>query len=158
MLEERYNHAVAALDGVLYAAGGGASCSPKSNTLECYDPERNVWTRRAPMIRKRTNLYLTVCDWFLYAIGGSAFNYSKYALADCCNTIERYDPKTNEWTMVSWPRVGFALDGISILVLISADHQIFCHRSSAPQFRGRHPEWTQFVCDRRTDQPKTWPR
>ena len=55
MGEAREAHAVAALDGKLYAVGGfggGASCSlggGASCSLERYDPATNAWEAAAPL-------------------------------------------------------------------------------------------------------------
>jgi len=82
--------------------------------VECYDPHTNKWTPCAPMSKRRGGVGVGVVNGCLYALGGhdapaSNPNASRF---DC---VERYDPKTDTWTMVapmSVPR-----DAVGVCVL-----------------------------------------
>src|SRR5713226_10201813 len=90
--------AAVALDGQIYALGGGP---PFRNTVERYDPKTNIWTSLSPMPTARAALAAAtgqcplpkadlVC---VYAIGG--FNGA------ALTTVEAYDPSTDTWQAVA---------------------------------------------------------
>jgi N-acetylneuraminic acid mutarotase len=90
--------AAVALDGQIYALGGGP---PFRNAVERYDPETNTWTSLGPMPTARAALAAAtakcppprdegVC---IYAIGG----FNGHALT----TVEAYDPSTDTWQAVA---------------------------------------------------------
>ncbi|XP_001641792.3 kelch-like protein 5 isoform X2 [Nematostella vectensis] len=89
---------VAVMDGKLYAVGGrdGSSCL---NSVECYDPHTNKWKMVSPMLKRRGGVGVTVLGSFLYAMGG----HDVPASQECSRqfeSVERYDPNTDQWTMV----------------------------------------------------------
>ena len=49
MATARYNHAVAALDGKLYVAGGLGAGYNRLSSVERYDPALDAWEAVAPM-------------------------------------------------------------------------------------------------------------
>ncbi|KAK2579589.1 hypothetical protein KPH14_010884 [Odynerus spinipes] len=110
---QRSTVGVAVLNDKLYAVGG-RDISSCLNTVECYDPHTNKWTACAPMSKQRGGVGVGVVNGCLYALGGheapaSNPNASRF---DC---VERYDPKTDTWTMVapmSVPR-----DAVGVCVL-----------------------------------------
>jgi len=110
---QRSTVGVAVLNDKLYAVGG-RDISSCLNTVECYDPHTNKWTPCAPMSKRRGGVGVGVVNGCLYALGGhdapaSNPNASRF---DC---VERYDPKTDTWTMVapmSVPR-----DAVGVCVL-----------------------------------------
>jgi len=70
MAAARVEHAVAVLDGKLYAAGGlGADYSALSS-VERYDPALDAWEAVAPMAEARMAHAVAVLDGKLYAVGG----------------------------------------------------------------------------------------
>lgn len=75
-------------------------------SVECYDPHTNKWTLRAPMNRRRGGVGVSVANGFLYALGGHDCPASNPAVSRT-DTVERYDPATDTWTLVSfflpWP-------------------------------------------------------
>ena len=82
------------LDGLLYAVGGVIKHSI-SNLVESYNPVENKWSTMAPMIKKRCSLSVSAVEGYLYAVGGEdGRGLSKI------DSIERYDPKTDSWSMV----------------------------------------------------------
>lgn len=69
--------------------------------VECYDPHTNKWTLRAPMNRRRGGVGVAVVNGFLYALGGHDSPASNPAGCSRTDTVERYDPATDTWTLVS---------------------------------------------------------
>nr|XP_033805879.1 kelch-like protein 1 [Geotrypetes seraphini] len=140
---------VAALNGKLYAVGGrdGSSCL---SSMEYYDPHTNKWNVCAPMCKRRGGVGVATCDGFLYAIGGHDAPASNHCsrLLDC---VERYDPKTDTWTMVaplSMPRdaVGVCLLGDKLYAVGGYDGQTYLNtmQSYDPQTN----DWIQqsWIC------------
>lgn len=58
-----------------------------------YDPQTDVWTAVAPMSISRDAVGVCLLGDRLYAVGG--YDGQVYL-----NTVEAYDPQTNEWTQV----------------------------------------------------------
>lgn len=58
-----------------------------------YDPKTDVWTAVAPMSISRDAVGVCLLGDRLYAVGG--YDGQVYL-----NTVEAYDPQTNEWTQV----------------------------------------------------------
>ena len=93
--EVRQGHAVAVLDGVLYAAGG---LSPNSTSyrrtlasVEAYDAKADAWTLLPPMAHARYYHGLTAYGACLYAVGG--LSQSQHVLV----SVESYDPRVGRW-------------------------------------------------------------
>ncbi|KAL0117209.1 hypothetical protein PUN28_010211 [Cardiocondyla obscurior] len=110
---QRSTVGVAVLNDKLYAVGG-RDISSCLNTVECYDPHTNKWTPCAPMSKRRGGVGVGVVNGCLYALGGhdAPANNPNASRFDC---VERYDPKTDTWTMVapmSVPR-----DAVGVCVL-----------------------------------------
>uniref|UniRef100_A0A669CLB9 Influenza virus NS1A binding protein a n=1 Tax=Oreochromis niloticus TaxID=8128 RepID=A0A669CLB9_ORENI len=104
----------AALNGKFIAAGG-YNREECLRTVECYDPKEDRWTFIAPMRTPRARFQMAVLmveknvsqgseelhqaavcelDGFMYAIGGAeSWN--------CLNTVERYNPENNTWTLIA---------------------------------------------------------
>jgi N-acetylneuraminic acid mutarotase len=99
----RSSAAAAALNGLLYVAGGYDDDDGELRTVERYDPVSNTWEAVASMTSNRYLHQLVALGGFLYAIGG----FGRKAGA----TAERYDPATNTWTPIAsmaCPRYRFA--------------------------------------------------
>lgn len=90
---------VAVLNNRLYVCGGrdGSSCH---RSVESYDPHTNKWTLRTPMNRRRSGVAVGVLNGFLYALGGHDSPASNPSVCRT-DTVERYDPATDTWTIVS---------------------------------------------------------
>lgn len=99
MTAMRSTAGVAVLNNRLYAIGGrdGSSCH---RSVECYDPHTNKWSIRAPMNRRRGGVGVGVANGYLYALGGHDCPVSNPAVCRT-ETVERYDPTSDTWTMVS---------------------------------------------------------
>lgn len=113
MSTQRSTVGVAVLNNKLYAIGGrdGSSCL---RTVECYDPHTNKWTPCAPMSKRRGGVGVGVVNGYLYALGGHDAPASNPSASrfDC---VERYDPKTDTWTMVA--AMSVARDAVGVCVL-----------------------------------------
>jgi N-acetylneuraminic acid mutarotase len=96
-------HALGAIDGKLYAAGGANGSTDQLTSLEIYDVASDTWTEGAPMSVGRNHVATAVVDGRLYVLGGRPpFNLA---------VVERYDPGTDTWTTrapMDVPRSGFA--------------------------------------------------
>ena len=100
----RAAHALVAIDGRLYAAGGANSASDQITSLEVYDIETGTWSAgRLRWPSAETTSRAPSLDGRFYVMGGRPpFNLA---------VVERYDPATNTWTTLApldTPRSGFA--------------------------------------------------
>jgi N-acetylneuraminic acid mutarotase len=93
----RVAFAAAAVNGKIYAIGGGGADIGGLNTVEVYDPISNSWGTAASMPTRRTWVAAAVVNGKIYAMGGR--NSSGVT-----NTVEVYDPISNSWsTAASMP-------------------------------------------------------
>lgn len=99
----RAAHALQAIDGKLYAAGGANSQSDQLTSLEVYDIASRSWSAGASMPTGRNHVASAVVDNCLYVLGGRPpLNL---------DVVEHYDPATDSWKTVApmhVPRSGFA--------------------------------------------------
>ena len=96
----RKNHAMAMLDGKLYAAGGEREADEApDNSVERYDLETKAWEAVAPMATARISHAMTVLDSRMYTVGGHTNDYE--GLLSYLTSVERYDPATNAWEAVA---------------------------------------------------------
>jgi len=78
-----------AVDGKIYAIGGGPRPYAYYSVVEEYDPVTDIWMRKADMPTARVGLCTSVVNGKIYAIGGGAPGI---------RTVEEYDPVTDTWT------------------------------------------------------------
>ncbi|KAM8952237.1 kelch-like protein 4 [Pelodytes ibericus] len=137
---------VAALNSKLYAVGGrdGSSCL---KSMECFDPHTNKWSLCAPMAKRRGGVGVATYNGFLYAVGGHDAPAPNHCsrLSDC---VERYDPKTDNWTTVaplSVPRdaVGVCSLGDRLYAVGGYDGQTYL--GTVESYDAQTNEWTQDV-------------
>ncbi|XP_053555328.1 kelch-like protein 4 [Bombina bombina] len=137
---------VAALNSKLYAVGGrdGGSCL---KSMECFDPHTNKWSMCSPMSKRRGGVGVATYNGFLYAVGGHDAPASNHCsrLSDC---VERYDPKTDNWTSVaplSVPRdaVGVCPLGDRLYAVGGYDGQTYLN--TVESYDAQTNEWTQDV-------------
>ncbi|XP_039529326.1 kelch domain-containing protein 7A [Pimephales promelas] len=85
--------AMCTMDNYLFIAVGfqglGREATP-SKKVYCYNPVTSIWSEICPMNEARPHCKLVSLQGHLYAIGG-----------ECLSTVERYDPRTNQWTFVA---------------------------------------------------------
>lgn len=98
MSSMRSTAGVAVMNGRLYVVGGrdGSVCH---RSVEAYDPHTNKWTLRAPMNKRRGGVGVGVANGYLYALGGHDCPASNPSVCRT-ETVERYDPGTDTWTLV----------------------------------------------------------
>lgn len=65
------------------------------DSVEYYDPKKNVWRNATPMIKARATAGVAVFNNAIYAIGGSTMLH----FGDT-ETVERYDLDTRQWSLV----------------------------------------------------------
>ncbi|GFY57250.1 kelch-like protein 5 [Trichonephila inaurata madagascariensis] len=110
---QRSTAAVAVLNDRLYAVGGrdGSSCL---RSVECFDPHRNKWTFCAPMSIRRGGAGVGVINNYLFALGGHDAPILNPGVSrfDC---VERYDPRTDTWSLVAPMKIGRDAIGVGIL-------------------------------------------
>ncbi|XP_015109611.1 kelch-like protein 5 [Diachasma alloeum] len=104
---------VAVLNDKLYAVGGRDTNSCL-NTVDCYDPHTNKWTSCASMSQRRGGVGVGVANGCLYALGG--YDAAARGSTACrYDSVERYDPKTDTWTMVA--PMSVARDAVGVCLL-----------------------------------------
>lgn len=98
-LPTQRNHlAAAAIDGLVYVAGGrfgGGVGSEMTDALEVYDPAREVWESRAPLLRPRAGLNGIAARGCLYAFGGEGNDADPRGMFE---DMDVYNPATDTWT------------------------------------------------------------
>jgi N-acetylneuraminic acid mutarotase len=94
-LPEAVHHpGVAALDGLVYVAGGyRIDDMTERSTVWAYDPETDAWERRADLPTPRGALGLVASDGRLYAVGGARRRLG----GPVSGAVEVYDPATDRW-------------------------------------------------------------
>ncbi|KAG7265212.1 hypothetical protein CRUP_009099 [Coryphaenoides rupestris] len=90
----RCNAGVCSLDSKLYVVGGSDPCGQKGlKNCDAFDPVTKAWTNCASLNIRRHQAAVCELDGFMYVIGGAeSWN--------CLNTVERYNPKNNTWTLI----------------------------------------------------------
>lgn len=85
------NATMLAIQGKLYVFGGQTSTDTTAKAVKevyCYNPETNIWTKKANMSENRTGLVATVCNGKVYA----------FAKAGSTERVDVYDPVEDQWT------------------------------------------------------------
>ena len=118
----RAAHALAAIDGRLYAAGG-ANDSGSLNTLEVYDIRRRRWRRGPSFPGPARNHTTGVASGGLFYVlaGRDSANYT---------AAERYDPRSRRWERL--PDLGTARGGIASVRLRDGRIVVFGGEDLAP--------------------------
>jgi len=98
MLSRRCRHGFAACQGFVYAIGGKGEDSFHSS-VERYDPRTNTWSYVASLAKKVKLIGAATLQGFLYIVGGIEFTAEQGRRR--CDTVQRYDPATNSWTLVA---------------------------------------------------------
>lgn len=85
------------LDNRIYVSGGTAN-SQIVNTCHIFDCVDHKWSRIADTISPRSNHASTACKGKIFIIGG--YTYIDKSNRTVCETIECYNPSTEQWTEV----------------------------------------------------------
>jgi N-acetylneuraminic acid mutarotase len=81
------------VNGKIYVMGGFVRAySPRLSTVEEYDPARDTWTTKAPMLAARSGFSSSVVNGKIYTIGGGTNGGGAGV-----STVEEYDPVTDTW-------------------------------------------------------------
>jgi N-acetylneuraminic acid mutarotase len=102
----RFDLAAAAVNGIVYAAGGDnvATCSSCNGfkmltTVEAYTVATNSWATKAPMLTARERFAAVEVSGKVYAVGGLVPDTSVNPVwVKPTATVEVYDPVANTWT------------------------------------------------------------
>lgn len=97
-----------------------ASCVMITKPVSASTLQPNSWVEKAPMPTARANLGVAVVNGDIYAIGGNTIageynldqGFSSGTTGGLINTVEKYDPDTNNWTLetpMPTPRDSFAI-------------------------------------------------
>ena len=92
-------HAVAVLDGKLYAVGG-FNGDDFLNSVERHDPATNAWEAVAPLTLARFGAGVAALEGKLYAVGGRTSEEDDETEVDS-HSVERFDPASNAWEEVA---------------------------------------------------------
>ena len=97
MIEKRWDHGVAVLDGVLFAVGGqgGKTGDVTLNTVEKYNNTNQKWMSVAPLIKSRARLGVAVLGRLLYALGGLWIENGV-----SWSSVEVYDAGEDKWDLL----------------------------------------------------------
>uniref|UniRef100_A0A7I5E9K7 BACK domain-containing protein n=1 Tax=Haemonchus contortus TaxID=6289 RepID=A0A7I5E9K7_HAECO len=127
----RHSLSVSILDGCLYAVGGRKRETALS-TVERFDPRVGRWKKVCPMSTPRESHGSAVLHGELYVAGGSkkgsrsmssaeklglaAVNGKLYAIGGyATNSVEVFDPKTNQWKLHSNMNCKHFCAGVAVL-------------------------------------------
>lgn len=86
----RYTHAAVGFDGKIWVAGG----FPKPTSVQVFDPLLGDWSEGPPLIVRRAQFKLLVCNGDLFAVGGDDATTHK-------TTIEKFDRRAQRWSIVT---------------------------------------------------------
>lgn len=109
-LEYRTVHGVAVMEHDLFFIGGwnGNSKFKALNTVICLNLKTMSLKEITPMTEHRAYCAAAVLNGFLYAMGG--WNGKIYM-----DSVEKWDPKTNKWTVVASMAVARSNFGVAVL-------------------------------------------
>jgi len=85
---------VVAVNGMIYAIGGGVPNVNDLATNERYDPATDIWVTKAPMPAARSQMAAAAVNSMIYVIGGSVAGNLRA-------TNEVYFPAKNKWTAMA---------------------------------------------------------
>ena len=98
---------------------GGRDGNVGLREVEFFDPHTNRWTQCASMQKRRDNVAVASCNGMVYAIGGhDLLRGNKNPVRH--DDGERYDPRTNQWTII--PSFSRPKEGLGIAVV---EHRLY---------------------------------
>lgn len=75
---------------------GGVSFTANLGSVDCYNPQLDSWSELLPLKLCKGQVAGTVFNGCIYVIGGTD-DYLREGL----KTVEKYDPFTNEWEVIT---------------------------------------------------------
>ncbi|XP_055696149.1 kelch-like protein 5 [Lutzomyia longipalpis] len=146
MTTMRSTAGVAVLGGHLYVVGGrdGSGCH---RSVERYDPHTNKWSLRAAMVKRRAGVGVTAANFYIYALGGHE-NSANNPSASRTETVERYDPGTDTWTLLASLNVGRDSIGVALLgerILAVGGYDGNQYLKTVEQYDPETNEWSQLA-------------
>jgi N-acetylneuraminic acid mutarotase len=90
--------AAAAINGLIYVAGGMTGSGASVDTLEVYNPATNTWSAAAALPTRRDNPGAAAVDGKLYVFGGRTREANGTEINGTLQVVEMYDPATNTWS------------------------------------------------------------
>ncbi|XP_037938704.1 kelch-like protein 5 isoform X2 [Teleopsis dalmanni] len=135
---------VTVLGGRLYVVGGrdGTACH---RSIECYDPHTNKWTPRTPMNKRRGGVGVAISNGYLYALGGHDCPASNPSVCRT-ETVERYDPATDTWTLICSLSIGRDAIGCTLLgdrLMAVGGYDGHQYLKTVEEYDDETNEWTQ---------------
>ena len=135
--EARLQASLVALDGLLYYIGGWNLSSGCTNTLECYDPERDEWTFCAGLNTARCQSGCVATENHIFIIGGgTTIGQQRDSML---SSVEKYNPEGNSWSYVSplkearshpnciyWSGKIYAIGGINNGPFQTSSCEVYC--------------------------------
>lgn len=97
MNKPRSDSAHLVMTGHIFVIGGKDDGGMAYNLVEYYDPFTNKWQKVAPMRRRRSDSAAYITNGCIYVLGGIGDGED-----DILQTIERYSPREDSWTEVSY--------------------------------------------------------
>lgn len=92
--------AVVKLNSLIFVMGG-VSFNANLSSVECYNPQLDSWTEMPSLKYCKGQVAGTVLNGCIYVIGGG-----DDFLREGLKTVEKYNPFTHEWEVVSPMRMG----------------------------------------------------
>ncbi|RUS89374.1 hypothetical protein EGW08_002894 [Elysia chlorotica] len=99
----RAYHGVIAIGCIIYVVGG-FDASECFNNCRAFDTRTKVWSEVAPMNIKRSYVSVALLDGHIYAMGGfegPPRNPSGVINSPRLRSAERFNPLTNQWTLIA---------------------------------------------------------
>jgi N-acetylneuraminic acid mutarotase/predicted DNA-binding protein (UPF0251 family) len=87
----RFALSTCAVNGKIYAIGGGVENNTVTSVVEEYDPSTDTWTKKANTPTKRGYTSTCAVNGKIYVMGGTDPNR-------CFSNVDEYDPETDTWT------------------------------------------------------------
>ncbi|XP_062273732.1 ectoderm-neural cortex protein 1-like isoform X1 [Scomber scombrus] len=106
----------------VYITGGRGSENGVSKDVWVYDTSHEKWSKAAPMLIARFGHGSSELKQCLYVVGGhtSVSSCLRASPTVSLKQVEKYDPLTNKWSMVSPLR-----EGVSNAAVVSVKHKLF---------------------------------
>ncbi|XP_050413577.1 alpha-scruin, partial [Patella vulgata] len=105
MNSSRMYHKMCALYGMLYAIGGQDEKTRVLASVECYNNKTNSWIYARPMNSARMGFGAAVNDGKIYVAGGHGEHLDKKTELPILQSVEAFDPRTNQWVTMSDLRI-----------------------------------------------------